>query len=129
MSVYRSTTGTSLCVSICVTLGMLVINALPASDDVLIPVQAEYFAAENMTELVNTVQNIKRQMSNRRFFRNNKAIFAFNLCCRVNYLLEMLIPLCEHNSLLAFRLTCITFYHLKFAQENLGLEKIYYDMP
>ena len=108
---------------------MLVINALPASDDVLIPVQAEYFAAENMTELVNTVQNIKRQMSNRRFFRNNKAIFAFNLCCRVNYLLEMLIPLCEHNSLLAFRLTCITFYHLKFAQENLGLEKIYYDMP
>ena len=45
------------------SLGMLVINALSASDYVLIPVQAEYFAAENMTELVNTVQNIKRQIN------------------------------------------------------------------
>ena len=42
---------------------MLVINALSASDYVLIPVQAEYFAAENMTELVNTVYNIKRQIN------------------------------------------------------------------
>ena len=42
---------------------MLVINALSASDYVLIPVQAEYFAAENMTELVSTVQSIKRQIN------------------------------------------------------------------
>ena len=45
------------------SLGMLVINALSASDYVLVPVQAEYFAAEDMTELVNTVQNIKRQIN------------------------------------------------------------------
>ena len=45
------------------SLGMLVINALSASDYVLIPVQAENFAAENMTELVNTVQSIKRQIN------------------------------------------------------------------
>ena len=44
------------------TLGMLVINALSASDYVLIPVQAEYFAAEDMTELIGTVQSIKRQI-------------------------------------------------------------------
>lgn len=44
-------------------LGMLVINAQSASDYVLIPVQAEYFAAENMTELVDTVQTIKRQIN------------------------------------------------------------------
>ena len=44
-------------------LGMLVINALSASDYVLIPVQAEYFAAENMTELIGTVQSIKRQIN------------------------------------------------------------------
>ena len=43
-------------------LGMLVINALSASDYVLIPVQAEYFAAEDMTELIGTVQSIKRQI-------------------------------------------------------------------
>lgn len=76
-----------------------------------------------------SVQSINFRMSNRRFFRNDNAIFAFNLCCRVNYLLEMLYPLCEHNSLLAFRLTYITFYHLKFDLENLGLEQVYYDMP
>ena len=34
------------------SLGMLVINALSASDYVLIPVQADYLAAEGMTELV-----------------------------------------------------------------------------
>ena len=45
------------------SLGMLVINALSASDYVLVPVQAEYFAAEDMTELVNTVQSIKRQIN------------------------------------------------------------------
>lgn len=44
-------------------LGMLVINALAASDYVLIPVQAEYFAAEDMTELVGTVQSVKRQIN------------------------------------------------------------------
>lgn len=44
-------------------LGMLVINALSASDYVLIPVQAEYFAAENMKSLIKTVQNIQRQIN------------------------------------------------------------------
>ncbi len=39
------------------------INALAASDYVLIPVQAEYFAAEDMTELIGTVQNVKRQIN------------------------------------------------------------------
>lgn len=44
------------------SLGMLVINALAASDYVLIPVQADYLAAEDMTELVGTVQSIRRQI-------------------------------------------------------------------
>lgn len=45
------------------SLGMLVINALSASDYVLIPVQADYLAAEDMTELISTVQSIKRQIN------------------------------------------------------------------
>ena len=45
------------------SLGMLVINALSASDYVLVPVQADYLAAEDMTELVGTVQSIKRQIN------------------------------------------------------------------
>ena len=44
------------------SLGMLVINALAASDYVLVPVQADYLAAEDMTELVGTVKSIKRQI-------------------------------------------------------------------
>lgn len=45
------------------SLGMLVINALSASDYVLIPVQADYLEAEDMTELIGTVQSIKRQIN------------------------------------------------------------------
>lgn len=45
------------------SLGMLVINALSASDYVLIPVQADYLAAEDMTELVGTVQSIRQQIN------------------------------------------------------------------
>ena len=47
------------------SLGMLVINALSAADYVLIPVQADYLAAEDMTELIGTVQSIKRQINPR----------------------------------------------------------------
>lgn len=47
------------------SLGMLVINALAASDYALVPVQADYLAAEDMTELVRTVQNIKREINPR----------------------------------------------------------------
>ena len=45
------------------SLGMLAINALSASDYVLIPVQVDYLAAEDMTELIGTVQSIKRQIN------------------------------------------------------------------
>lgn len=47
------------------SLGMLVINALSAADYVLVPVQADYLAAEDMTELVSTVQSIRRQINPR----------------------------------------------------------------
>ena len=47
------------------SLGMLVINALSASDYVLVPVQADYLAAEDMTELVGTVKSIQRQINPR----------------------------------------------------------------
>ena len=47
------------------SLGMLVINALSASDYVLVPVQADYLAAEGMTELVGTVRSVQRQINPR----------------------------------------------------------------
>ena len=47
------------------SLDMLVINTLAASDYVLILAQAYYLAAEDMAELVGTVQSIKRQINPR----------------------------------------------------------------
>lgn len=45
------------------SVGMLVINALSAADYVLIPVQADYLAAEDMAELAATVQTVKRRIN------------------------------------------------------------------
>ena len=40
-------------------LNMLTVNALVASDGVLIPMQCEYYALEGLTALVNTIEQIK----------------------------------------------------------------------
>lgn len=44
------------------SLGIITINALTASDSVLIPVQAEYFALEGISQLLNTIRIIKSRL-------------------------------------------------------------------
>lgn len=41
------------------SLGMLTINGLVAADSVLIPVQAEYFALEGLSQLLNTINLVR----------------------------------------------------------------------
>src|SRR5438034_6614115 len=42
------------------SLDILTVNALIAADSVLIPIQCEYFALEGVSELIETVRQIRR---------------------------------------------------------------------
>lgn len=45
------------------SLGMLTLNALTASDSVIIPVQAQYLPAKGMTQLLQTVMRVKKHLN------------------------------------------------------------------
>jgi chromosome partitioning protein len=47
------------------SLGMLTVNALAAADEVVIPVQTEYFALEGLGHLAHTIELVKRNLNPR----------------------------------------------------------------
>ena len=47
------------------SLGMLTINALTASDEVLVPLQSEFFALEGLSQLFRTIELVKKSLNSR----------------------------------------------------------------
>ncbi|MDO5522727.1 MAG: AAA family ATPase [Bacteroidia bacterium] len=47
------------------SLGIITVNALTASDSIIIPVQCEYFALEGLSKLLNTIKIIKSKLNTR----------------------------------------------------------------
>ena len=47
------------------SLGLLTLNALAASDSVLIPIQCEYYALEGVSSLLNTINRVKKGINPR----------------------------------------------------------------
>ncbi|MEO6693906.1 MAG: ParA family protein, partial [Ignavibacteria bacterium] len=41
------------------SLGLITVNALTAAESLLIPVQCEYYALEGLSQLLNTIKNVK----------------------------------------------------------------------
>jgi chromosome partitioning protein len=45
------------------SLGLLTINALAAANSVLVPVQAEYYALEGLSQLLNVIQQVRQSLN------------------------------------------------------------------
>jgi len=45
------------------SLSLLTVNALSAADSVLVPIQAEYFALEGVSELLDTIERVRRSFN------------------------------------------------------------------
>jgi len=52
-----------ICIDCPPSLGLLTLNALTAADALVIPIQCEFFALEGVSQLINTVRLIRKQLN------------------------------------------------------------------
>jgi chromosome partitioning protein len=45
------------------SLGLLTLNALTAADSVIVPIQCEYYALEGLSQLLSTIQLVRRHLN------------------------------------------------------------------
>ena len=45
------------------SLGLLTINALTATDEIIVPIQGEYYALEGLTQLIETINIVKKKLN------------------------------------------------------------------
>lgn len=59
------------------SLGLITLNALVASDSVIIPIQSEFFALEGLSQLMNTIKIVKQRL-NPQIYINGVILTMYN---------------------------------------------------
>ncbi|MGA1790778.1 MAG: ParA family protein [bacterium] len=82
------------------SLGLLTVNSLTASDSLLIPIQCEYYALEGISQLLRTVEYIKKEL-NRDLLVEGVLLTMFD--CRTNLANQVAEEINNHFQNLVFR--------------------------
>ena len=76
------------------SLGILMTNALAAADELLVPIQAEYFALEGLSKIVRIIEQIKTSGTNPDLILGGIVMTMFD--SRTNLSQQVLEEVCKH---------------------------------
>src|SRR5262249_13583784 len=105
------------------SLGPLTVNALAAADEVLVPVQAEYYALEGLTQLVRSVELVRARLNPR---LRIGGVLVTMVDARTRLSAEVIDEVRSHFGTMVFRTTIPRSVRLAEAPSH-GLPAIAYD--